>query len=100
MPDYNGWTNYETWNIKVWIDDAESLYFYWKEQTKKAITIEQLANTLKEYYDNNIPEDVVGAYLDILTTALECVNWQEIAESLWEEWREEDTAEGEEDEAV
>jgi hypothetical protein len=100
MPDYNGWTNYETWNIKLWMDNAESIYHYWEEKTKQAATIKELADALKEYYDENIPEDVVGSYLDILTAALEEVNWREIAESLWEEWREEDTAEGEEDEAV
>ena len=31
--DYNGWTNYETWNVKLWMDNDESTYHYWQEQT-------------------------------------------------------------------
>ena len=24
---YNGWTNYETWNVKLWIDNEQSTYY-------------------------------------------------------------------------
>ena len=29
---YNGWTNYETWNVKLWIDNEEGDYRYWLER--------------------------------------------------------------------
>src|SRR5258708_36329 len=28
---YNGWTNYETWNVALWIDNEESSYRQWNE---------------------------------------------------------------------
>ena len=32
---YNGWTNYETWNVKLWIDNEECDYRYWLERVQE-----------------------------------------------------------------
>ena len=29
--EYNGWHNYETWLVKLWIDNEEGSYNYWRE---------------------------------------------------------------------
>ena len=33
---YNGWTNYETWNCKLWMDNNEGDQDYWKDQAREA----------------------------------------------------------------
>ncbi len=32
---YNGWSNYETWNVKLWMDNDEGSYNYWPWSTTK-----------------------------------------------------------------
>ena len=101
--DYNGWTNYETWNVKLWMDNDESTCHYWQEQTdelwkrarknqawpgstRKESAAAQLADTLKSECEENQPE-VSGMYADLLGAALSEVNWLEIAENMLEEYQ-------------
>jgi len=44
--DYNGWTNYETWNVALWIQNDESLYHLAKDFTD----YDALVNVLYEEY--------------------------------------------------
>jgi hypothetical protein len=30
---YNGWANYETWNVALWLDSDEGLYSFAREYT-------------------------------------------------------------------
>lgn len=87
---YNGWSNYETWNVKLWMDNDEGSYNYWKEQTLEAWeqedhdlanTVSRLADMLETEHKDNIPE-TSGTYADLLGAALSEVDWHEIAESL------------------
>jgi hypothetical protein len=101
--DYNGWTNYETWNVKLWMDNDESTCHYWQEQTdelwkrarenqvwpgstRKESAAIQLADTLKSECEENQPE-VSGMYADLLGAALSEVTWLEIAENMLEEYQ-------------
>ena len=102
---YNGWTNYETWAVKLWMDNEEGSYRYWIEASQETwaeakaddiLTREQrarynLADRLKEEHEANAPDGMFdryqngGVYRDLLTAALSEVNWREIAESLLED---------------
>lgn len=111
---YNGWTNYETWNVKLWLDNEEGDYRYWKdaaetayrealddeaedsetptaEETQDAIdeAVGNLADQLKTELDQEMEERGVpalsGFYADLLNAALSEVDWHEIAASMIED---------------
>ena len=43
---YNGWENYETWNVALWINNEEGLY----EFARECGDYETFVNYLYEYY--------------------------------------------------
>jgi len=89
--EYNGWTNYETWAVKLWMDNEEGTYRYWTERAEELITdaqrtedepdISDFADKIKSQHDEALPE-VQGFAADLLNAAMSEVNWHEIAESL------------------
>jgi hypothetical protein len=96
--EYNGWTNYETWVVNLWIDNEEGTHDYWleiaediyndeAEEQKHFTKIEDaaciLAERLKNDHEENLPE-MAGVYGDLIGAALSEVNWREIAEHLLE----------------
>ncbi len=90
---YNGWTNYETWNLALWLGNDNGSYDYWREQaqecyrdaeatgsfTRKENAILDCAKRLQAETEENAPE-VSGFYADVLSAAICEVNWYEIAE--------------------
>ena len=86
--EYNGWTNYETWNFKLWADNDEPTYKKIKELVKDAVTIHGvatvsvLADDLKELAENEAPELKTSFYSDVINASIKEVNFEEIAERL------------------
>jgi hypothetical protein len=106
--EYNGWTNYETWLVNLWMDnteedqslwarEAESLYRYaeagpYDWSTRKFNATTALAEALKDYWERSAEQITgnSGPFADLLTAALGSVNWREIAGHLIDECVEDD----------
>jgi hypothetical protein len=96
---YNGWTNYETWNVALWIDNEEGSYRYWRRAAQEAydeaeasehLTREEnaerdLADRLKGEMSEAAPDLGASCWADLLGAALSEVNWDEIAHGMIEE---------------
>lgn len=85
--EYQGWRNYETWAVALWLDNDRGLYEMVREWATEARSSSGkrakfvLADQLKEYIDENKPE-LEGMWADLLNGAIDEVYWDEIAASI------------------
>ena len=62
MTKYNGWSNYETWHFKLWLDNDEDLHNYIIGEIKKIKAFPnkdnkayEVSNFLRSYIEDNMP---------------------------------------------
>jgi hypothetical protein len=83
---YNGWTNYPTWCINLWLNNDEPLYRQACEITQATSSVGKLADQLKEWVESLAPElERAGMVSDLLGWAFSIADWHEIAASWWED---------------
>ena len=85
---YNGWTNYETWNYKLWIDNNQATYDAVRTLAKKHNDAFDLSIELSKVAHDNAPLLEASFYSDVLNASIREVNFFEIAESYLEEIKE------------
>ena len=102
---YNGWTNYETWCIHLWLTNEEGTYNYCRALARQAAedapdceqvadriwTVDDakkflLADQLKEFVAETNPlSDKASMFSDLLGAAISESNWDEIAGAFLDE---------------
>ena len=90
---YQDWRNYETWAVNLWLTNSRRRYELCKDMARDALRVKtsvtgleprhRLADDLAALVGDVVPEkDAVSLVGDLLSHALEVVDWHEIAESL------------------
>lgn len=79
---YNGWANYETWNVALWIDNDEGLYLekcrFLRTADDEGLTPDSVESFCRDLFPEGTP-DMDGP------AAMALVDWEELADA----WREE-----------
>ena len=105
--EYNGWANYETWCVNLWIDDDADSQTQWRNRAQAAYdaadapsanarltgrepftrdekAVLALEKQLKAHFESESPLDDANVWADLLNAALSEVNWHEIAQGIVE----------------
>jgi hypothetical protein len=82
---YNGWTNYETWLVNLWLTNDQGSYNAVLGVVQDAAP-DQAPEALKDWVETVVLGDILeeghGLAHDLLTSALSEVDWFEIAAAL------------------
>jgi hypothetical protein len=77
---YNGWSNYETWNAKLWLDNDQGTADEMNRMARHA-EAGKLAQEIKAFVLECSPDLGASMFADLLNAALSEVDWYEIAEA-------------------
>lgn len=101
---YNGWKNYETWCINLWLTNEENSDTYWHEMAQehlkdaandsnvisgkweaKEFAISELADRLKEEISEQATDGLDGFRHDLMNATISEIDWSEIASHFMED---------------
>jgi len=93
VSDYQGWPNYETWAVNLWLSNDQGMYNFIQELTEAAVTHGEepyeLGDTLQQFIaeDLNPLTDEANLYSQLLANALDSVKWQYLAKNYIDEYK-------------
>ena len=95
---YDGWNNYETWAVKLWLDNEQGSYNEMTGEATRRVEeardleeepdVSDFADYIKQQHEEAMPE-VEGVFSDLLNAAMSEVDWYEIAEAYLSDAKEE-----------
>ena len=82
---YNGWTNYETWCVNLWLDNDGSANYLrdhvaMNEPMGVVEALKFIGEYVEELQESLLPDMPNSMFSDLLGAAISQVNWYEIAE--------------------
>lgn len=86
---YNGWCNYETWNVNLWLDNEQGSYEEKRDIIRRASSKHKAAQALRDYVEETMPDLGANMWADLLSAAMSEVDWDEIVDAEWDELHEE-----------
>tara|TARA_R110000824_G_scaffold4601_4_gene22149 strand:+ start:571 stop:891 length:321 start_codon:yes stop_codon:yes gene_type:complete len=95
--EYNGWTNWETWVVNLWMDNDQELYDHYGKMARVKVSKDKrsasykLSLAIQEQVDDWMPHLDNSLYLDLLNGAMREVNWIEIARHILDRIEDEDS---------
>ena len=82
MAEYNGWSNYETWNFKLWMDNDGGCCDYTEYDDAYKLSI-HLKDEAEEMFYGIFEEAGINGWMhDICSVALTSIDFYEIAEAI------------------
>lgn len=83
---YNGWSNYPTWAVALWLDNDPGTYEESRAIVRDALESRALRidadDALREYVREMVELDEASLRADLLGFALDSVDWREITDAL------------------
>lgn len=80
---YNGWSNYPTWAVALWLDNDPGTYEESRAIVRGASGLQIHADdALREYVREMVELDEASLRADLLGFALDSVDWREITDAL------------------
>ena len=77
---YNGWPNYETWNVSLWINNEPSTYYELCATLESDDNDYTAGKTIRNMVEDMNPlADDASMFSDLISAALNEVDWEEIA---------------------
>jgi len=91
---YEGWKNFETWNVNLWLANDQGLYQMALELVQDSGgDLHDLRVSLKDLFEQTFEDQIdipSGPISDILNAGLREIDWREIAEHWIEDYEADD----------